>query len=84
MSGDAGLVALQMVARQLRGAHQKCKAAPGYGQLTCPWPLVTEEDVNELHAMLAEAGFQVTPIGGSDGPDSAGDGDRVDPGPSRD
>jgi hypothetical protein len=68
MSGDAGREALQQVAEQLRGAHQKCKAAPGCGQLSCPWPLVTEEDVDELHAMLAEAGFQVTPIGGgSDG-----------------
>jgi hypothetical protein len=71
MSGDAGLAALQQVAEQLRGAHQKCKPCglPGCScQLACPWPLVTEEDVEELHAMLAEAGFQVTPIGGgSDG-----------------
>jgi hypothetical protein len=74
MAGDAGLAALQQVAEQLRAAHQKCRRGPGCRepgcscQLACPWPLVTEEDVNELHAMLAEAGFQVTPIGGgSDG-----------------
>jgi hypothetical protein len=65
---DVGLGALQQVAQQLRGVHWKCKAAPGCGQLSCPWPLVTEEDVDELHAMLTEAGFQVTPLeGGSDG-----------------
>jgi hypothetical protein len=70
MDPDAGLAALQQVAQQLRAAHQTCRRGLGCHEPgcscrgSCPWPLVTEEDVEELHAMLAEAGFEVTPIGG--------------------
>jgi hypothetical protein len=55
-----GRDALQQVVTKLREEHQKCKASPGAGQACCPWPLMWDEDVNELYQRLTEAGYEIT------------------------
>lgn len=61
MAGDAGLVALRQVVEQVRASHLACRVPSGQVQ-GCPWPLMHDEDVRELHNALTVAGWELTPI----------------------
>lgn len=37
--------------------HRGCRSVDG-----CPWPIVSDFDVRELHDQLTAAGYQVVPI----------------------
>jgi hypothetical protein len=51
------LNALADVIRDHRRHHNECRSVDG-----CPWPIVSDFDVHELHARLIAAGYQVVPI----------------------
>ena len=52
---EAGLAALQRAVVVLRENHQLCDR----GLVGCPWRLMWEEDVTELHRLLVTLGFEV-------------------------
>jgi hypothetical protein len=56
-----GRDALQRVVTGLREEHRACR----YGMTVCnlggcPWPVMFDEDVNELHQKLTEAGYEIS------------------------
>lgn len=61
MAGDAGLIALRRVVERVRASHVACRVPPGQVQ-GCPWPLMFDEEVRDLHHALTVAGWELAPI----------------------
>jgi hypothetical protein len=56
-----GRDALQRVVTGLREEHRACRHGTTVCNLGgCPWPVMFDEDVNELHQKLTEAGYEIT------------------------
>lgn len=59
-TGDVGRDALQRAVAGLRETHRLCDR----GLVGCPWRLMWDEDVAELHQLLGTLGFEVRPRDG--------------------